>query len=97
VHVDKAERKKPYSKKPDSYQSIIKKNVKKTEAAESMDDIEITPEVESSKERKLLRQSKKHDVDFYERIKNLPVTMTLEEAIKTFPQLSSKSVLALQT
>jgi hypothetical protein len=50
-----------------------------------MDDIEMTPEVESSKERKLLRRSKKHDVDFYERIRNLPVTMTLEEAIKTFP------------
>ena len=50
-----------------------------------MDDIVIPPEVESNKEKKLLRRTKKHDVDFYNLIKDLPVTMTLEEAIKTFP------------
>src|SRR5207245_8850044 len=85
VYVEKKKREKPYSKKQDSYQSIIKENSKKAGTSTPMEEeILITPEIESSKERKL-RRSKKHDVDFYDLIKNLPVTMTLEETIKTFP------------
>src|SRR3954469_24890855 len=94
IHTDKKDRKKPYAKEPeDPYRSIIKKNTKeaskstpkKPENLESMDEtIDITPDIESNRERKL-RRTKKHEVDFYQLIRNLPVTMTLEDALKTFP------------
>jgi hypothetical protein len=91
VHVEKKERRKPYAKEKESYQSIVQKNTrenskapKQPEPTKAMDDVDITPEIESSREKKL-RRHKKHDIDFYQIIKDLPVTMTLEEALKVYP------------
>jgi hypothetical protein len=49
-----------------------------------MDDVDIPPEIVSKAEKKL-RRTKRHELDFYQLIKNLPVTMTLEEALKNYP------------